>query len=470
MSPMTTPTTCYSGARNGECDTIRLATESNLLGVHLDGKNGIKRVASEAIRSNFICVGHSQWDNDHHASVYLNPSRLPVESDEPTLSRPLDRDDADASVVSTSVPTANASVVSTKSLGTEPSSKSNASSLNIESKSKEIIEASPVSERMDGRLVLTTPEAEYTAILTGFRPLCPCLACWGNVSMGVWLGSADDSQLRLYMPNIGNGTLDQVMSLSTEVLTFKTPVLAIDFASTKSLEVLAVACQDGTIQLITWRGDAFEELGSYQVIVDGPILTVRVQESLGTLNVFVGSMCGYVCLLSRTESHAPNQWDGPSMIVEGLHDQAIESADSVVVVNSYDNIVAVGTYGGRCILYTKLNFRYYKVWECQLPYSVHGILIQQDRFERWLLLVTTRRSLHLFLKTKGKDFSKGKDLVSADTYGSANVQNRLQALLKPKTPPPPTLEIIETAEDSNSQVEEQGHLSEELKKEGKEPS
>ncbi|CAJ1936419.1 unnamed protein product [Cylindrotheca closterium] len=452
MSPMTTPTTCYSGARNGECNTIRLATESNLLGVHIDYKHGIKRVSSEAIRSNFICVGHSQWDNDHNTSVFLNPSRLPVESDEPTLSRPLDRDDADASVVSNSVPAGGASVVSTKSIGTDPQSKSNASSLNTESKSNEN-QSSSEPEKMDGRLVLTTPEAEYTAVLTGFRPLSPCLACWGDISMGVWLGSADDSQLRLYMPNRANGTLDLVMSLPSEVLAFKTSVLAIDFASTQSLEVLAVACQDGTIKLITWKGDAFEEMGFYQVIVDGPILTVRVQESLGTLNVFVGSLCGYVCLLSRTESHGPNQWDGPKMVVEGLHNQAIESADSVVVVNSFDNIIAVGTHGGRCILCTRIKNRYVKVWECQLPYSVHGILLQRDEDgDRLLLLATTRRSLHLFLKTNGKDFSKGNGLESEATYCAANVQNRLVALLKPEAPLHP--EIVGEVEDSNNEVDE----------------
>lgn len=466
MSPMTTPTTCYSGARNGNCDTIRFATESNLLGVQIDRKNGIKRVASEAIRSNFICVGHSQWNNDHHASVYLNPSRLPAESDEPTLSRPLDRDDTDASVVSASVPTANASVVSTKSLSTEQS-KSNATSLSTESKSNDNVPSSAEPEKMDSRLVLTTPETEYTAVMTGFRPICPCLARWGDLSTGVWLGSADDSQLRLYMPNRAKGKLDLVMSLPSEVFAFKTPVLAIDFVSSKSLEVLAVACQDGTIKLITWKGDAFEELGFYQVIVDGPILTVRVQESLGTLNVFVGSLCGYVCLLSRTEAHAPNQWDGPRMVIEGLRNKAIESADSVVVVNIYDNIIAVGTHGGRCILCTGIKNRYFKLWECQLPYSVHGILLQKEDSERLVLLATTRRSLHLFLKTKGKDFSKGNGLESEKTYSAANVQDRLLALLN-KPEKPPLAETVDEIKDSNSEVEEPGRTDKESKNEGEE--
>jgi hypothetical protein len=42
----------------------------------------------------------------------------------------------------------------------------------------------------------------------------------------MWLGSADDVRLRLYIPDESDGTLQQSTSLAEECFTFKTPVMA----------------------------------------------------------------------------------------------------------------------------------------------------------------------------------------------------------------------------------------------------
>ena len=100
---------------------------------------------------------------------------------------------------------------------------------------------------------------------------------------------------------------------------------------------LTGACQDGTIQLLTWKenpskekgGIDFPDLSSFKVIVDGPLVTLQLQSYPNYLRVVIGSLCGYVCQLVRpTTSLNSTSWEGPSMIVEGFWNEALESDDS----------------------------------------------------------------------------------------------------------------------------------------------
>lgn len=102
------------------------------------------------------------------------------------------------------------------------------------------------------------------------------------------------------------------------------------------------------------------------------------------------------------------------MVVQGYWNHSIDLEDSVLVVHAVPkyNMVAIGTLAGRCILYkgikssqtgtynpNKSGWRYRKIWECVLPYPIHGIVVlhlplQQPR--SFNFLVTTKRSIHWF--------------------------------------------------------------------------
>lgn len=464
MSPLTTATSCYSGARNGKGGIIQLATENNLLGVGLDRGNDIKTSTVQFPSSNWICVGFSQWDDKTQAMAFLNTSRMPIEDDGPTLSRmALDRDDTDGSIITPSAPPSSASV-SNRSLSTEPSAKPLPGASTTEAQTKKQILADEETEpsKIEAKLVLQTEEGDYTAILANFRPLCPCLARWGNKSIGVWLGSADDNRLRLYVPDESDQSLQQSTLLTEERLTFTTPVMAIDYISTEpSSQVLAVACQDGTIQLITWSGDMFHNWNSYQVIVDGPILSLHLHALPESLEVVVGSLCGYVCRLSRSKSSDDNRWAGPTMVVQGYWNQIVQAEDSVMAVHLCDDFVAVGTHGGRCVLYTHRNNMHFKIWECLLPYSVHSIVSQRvdDTSNAILLLVTTRRSIHVFRQTQCEDFlSLESSKRQNQPYSVAAARLRLSGFGKNESPPPDVDDASAKVEGNNDDEHEASQL------------
>eukprot|EP00980_Cylindrotheca_fusiformis_P006620 scaffold1390_cov138-Cylindrotheca_fusiformis.AAC.23 len=419
MSPVTTPTTCYSGANNGKCSTIRLATENDLLGVNLLGDD-IQTTAEQFPPSNLICVGFSQWDDNTHAMAFVNTFR--VEDDGPTLSRMsvTDRDDTDGSIGTAggALPSTNSVGAGNRSLGADSSVKA-PSPTETPVKRESLVEddENDASTRIEARLVLQTERGDYSAALGNFRPLSPCVARWGTESIGVWLGSSDDELLRLYIPNESDHSL-QMHTLTEKFFVFKTPVMAIDFISHSSSEVLAVACQDGSIQLIYWKGDLFENLSQYQVFVDGPILSLQLYALSESVEVLVGSLCGYVCRLSR---------DGPTMVVQGYRNEAIHAEDSVLAVHFGHSYLAVGTHGGRCVLYT--HNTHVQIWECLLPYSVHSIVSHG-----MLLLVTTRRSIHVFRQTK---CDRVLSSSQGDTkYSVERARSRLLKLVKEAVVPP----------------------------------
>jgi hypothetical protein len=140
--------------------------------------------------------------------------------------------------------------------------------------------------------------------------------------------------------------------------------------------------------------------------VDGPLVCLKLDHNpYIALRVTVGSLCGYVCQLTynhqTTDASSPS-WEGPFMVVQDLWNSLLDEEDAVLAVDAHENFVVVGTHVGRCILYaTKNSETFFPVWDCLLPYSVHGIKIVQPRRNEseslnMKLSVTTRRSYHLF--------------------------------------------------------------------------
>ncbi|VEU38734.1 unnamed protein product [Pseudo-nitzschia multistriata] len=318
---------------------------------------------------------------------------------------------------------------------------------------------------------------ESSYALLDFRPLCPCLARWKqeqfpgsnnnnsdsknipgattNTFVGIWLGSADDATLRLYVPSSNDPRALVSVALPQEHFSVDSPVMALDFRSvsweghsdtrkskTENLALpepapltthtLAVACQDGTIRLITWRdrsmGDGtiksnyyghFGEIWSQKVIVDGPLVCIKLDYNhFASFRVIVGSLCGYVCQLTYDNrcSGSESSWEGPFMIVQDLFNSSINTEESVLAVDVFDNYVVIGTQLGRCLLYATYDSEnYFPVWQTVLPYPIHGTKIISRKGERpsvasceegelseaLSVAVITRRSFHLFDAVRG---------------------------------------------------------------------
>ena len=431
-----------------------------------------------------------------------------------------------------------------------------------------------------GRVVLRSKPREYVA-LVDFSPLCPCVARFSsskgsslendnadeyNISdddneesqstrimdIGVWVGSSNDTILRLFVPDQdGDAQLVQHRLDSYPEFSFMTSILAIDYfyddggyrqsdveqqngaaGAGGGHSTLAVACQDGTICLIIWEeGLEFKNIQSTTVIVDGPIVTLQLSplrrrgrskaSGRRLLQVLVGSLCGYVCRLvehdvvlvtdtgtntakdnadgnedkkddyDRELARKRSRWGGPFMVVQGYWNHSIDLEDSVLVVHAVPkyNMVAIGTLAGRCILYkgiksshpapynpNRSGWRYRKIWECVLPYPIHGIAalqlpLQQQRC--FNLLVTTKRSIHWFQATgnsepyekllqmdeddeeepeitigglteEGMRSTNEMKKVDQANYSAATAKERLLALLQRQT----------TAQSSNSHHED----------------
>jgi hypothetical protein len=297
-----------------------------------------------------------------------------------------------------------------------------------------------------------------------FRPLSPRATILdsnvgrggkGAATVGVWVGSADDTKLRLFK-NSNDDTSEALVdaeiclngSLKTGPISFQSPVMAIDCvslpgsstaavatneeqseelapplgqsASTCTRDLVAVACQDGTIGFYGYTWSATDLVLHCQeectVVVDGPIVSVHLNvkgdgcPGQTTVEAVVGSLCGYAARFYKklgSSGHDSETWQGPFMVAEGFGTGPDAQEDSILAVHAWDDKVALGTFSGRCLLYGKdgnegredYGLPY---WDCQLPDPIHGIchLPAVDNQEETVqLLVTTRRSIHVFQET-----------------------------------------------------------------------
>ncbi|KAG7368702.1 hypothetical protein IV203_031445 [Nitzschia inconspicua] len=286
-----------------------------------------------------------------------------------------------------------------------------------------------------------TPRPHYFSTLLDFRPLNPCIAVWNletNTQVtGVFVGSADDASVRFYVPSLSNPRSLVSTPLPDEHFLVEAPVMALDFYEVRWPEftmcTLAMGCQDGTIQLVTWEcsingsTDLFYNTSSHRVIVDGPLVCIKLDYNDSTsLRVTVGSLCGYVCQLfyKQVGNHSSSsEWEGPFLVAQDLWNSLLDEEDSVLAVDAIDNFVAVGTQVGRCILYaTRDSENYFPVWQCLLPYSTHDIRILKGDDEGTMsIAVTTRRSFHLFRVTRGSVgwiHKPSKKIYHADIAGT----------------------------------------------------
>jgi hypothetical protein len=245
---------------------------------------------------------------------------------------------------------------------------------------------------------------------------------------------------------------------------------------------LAVGCQDGTVRLILFHirsgesgGAPFVVVDETTMVVDGPIMCIDIlhlqPDSTGFADtptpgrrmrgghqqyrrhVVFGCLPGYVAEMYQTfasfepesmpDAEQPARWDGPFMVAEGFRNQRINMEDSVLAVHLMNTCctlsstrVCIGAYSGRCLLYERRAPGQYEwLWECQLPYSIHGI----DSIPRplsWsrqakdhdileanpivptsavlgppLLVLTTSRSIHLFQSEQDEPTTTGTEMT-----------------------------------------------------------
>ena len=129
------------------------------------------------------------------------------------------------------------------------------------------------------------------------------------------------------------------------------------------------------------------------------------------------------------------EWQGPVMVTQGFWNPSLQTEDSVVCVYGFGDVyVAMGTLSGRCLLYRQIGGSHFKLWECILPYSIHGICHVGDTNSKIRLLVSTRMSIHVL------------DLynlpATPDNFSAESARLRLHALLQERRQAPaqsPTL-------------------------------
>lgn len=223
--------------------------------------------------------------------------------------------------------------------------------------------------------------------------------------------------------NDGEGDKYQIQQQETSARNGDDDKSEADQAKPKELEEchqLAVACQDGTIRFLWLYWSPALEIQcqeKYTVIVDGPIICLHLNydQSRGLIEAVFGSLCGYAARFLQKTVGKDFDWQGPFMVAEGFWNLQQTQEDSVLAVHAWDNKVAIGTYSGRCLLYgpTSCNLSNdygQPFWDCCLPEPINGLCHIPTK-SSVLLLVSTRRSIHVFQemsKTYCPDMAKRK--------------------------------------------------------------
>ena len=356
----------------------------------------------------------------------------------------------------------------------------------MEQREEEEEEDQELSQPVARLLLYNRQKSKYFLKGLDFRPLSPCVQVVSpqttsddtnnSEQVVVWVGSADDSKIRLFRPP-GDDSSDVLVEISLgekkataascggdnqkkkcHPFSFDSPVMAIDslalppqpgttnpttaenVGATENEtnqqpddkvdvhhdNILAVACQDGIIRMIGYTVSAEYALQSreeYTVTVDGPIISISLhfKRETGTVEAIFGSLCGYVARFLKQihleplvdvstdgttssnydRSRLVGKWRGPFMVAEGFFMHGEVQEDSVLSVHAWEGKVAVGTYSGRCLLYGPFSENEaddygQPFWDCQLSDAIHGICILPTTKSSMLLLVTTRKSIHLF--------------------------------------------------------------------------
>jgi hypothetical protein len=482
MWPLTSGSTCYSGTRKLDSKSrARFAIEWHTCALTFDGDASERpslswREITESEDDSLVCVGYSattQWECLALVDASkLQPTSAPNQNPAHEASR--DLDDHSVSTATTRAPLDTSSghdqahLTSSTGSITEPNSHHlpPAEIFHPTGNVALLILRNLIAE--DGT---DFPAEEYTATLD-FRPLAPTACQLVTTAMdtatdsskarptGIWLGSSDNTKIHWFEPRPDNSSLE-ARSIESEdpAFQFTSPVMAIDFQTAKQgndvRNCLAVACQDGTIRTITfgYNMGKFVDVRHQQVIVDGPIVCIDLQvvtnpnSQVGVkLRVTAGSLCGYV--MELFVDPATCDTEGPYMVGEGFWNAAVKAEDSVLAVRASGDTVFVGTQSGKLLVYgtdqyneTDSPSEYQLLWQCQLPYSIHSVCCVHDTSQ---LLVTTRRSLHVFKKTITFDYKARAASIKS------NLLNMIEALEREQAAATDTAKINATTQEDSS--------------------
>jgi hypothetical protein len=281
------------------------------------------------------------------------------------------------------------------------------------------------TEEFKAELVWNVHNQTELRILLDTRPLTPHLSSDGLL----WIGSADDCFLKCYRRTDHEMIQQFDFQMSHAAVSFTSPIMTLTSTPlADDRQCLAVGCQDGTVRILEYsHQDGVQNGKEHTIVVDGPIMSLdlcyytttnnntgNVEETTTLLHLLVGSMCGYVCRMTRGVSTTETTWHGPDLIVEGLWNG--DSEDAVLAVcgmtnQQHDNRIAIGTLSGW--LYIVTHDAGVLLWKCLLPYAIHAILQDGEK-----LIVTTKRTVHVL----------EEDVVSL-SFSASLAKERLETIL-----------------------------------------
>jgi hypothetical protein len=373
VTQLSSPTTCYTGLKNGSF----LASATHVVEIN-ESWQQVQATPIQLPSSKFSCVGYTRTKDDQVYCILKDEEvMITTEHDEHTI----------LSTANESV--TNASRRQGTTTGTIPSNELGANLLTEESPTAtEAFRAALIWHRIDQK-ELKLPF--YS------RPLTPHLSSDGLL----WVGSADHCCLNCY-----RRTEQEIIQLdfpeSTAAFLFTSPIMRlISMALTSDQQCLAIGCQDGTVSLVEYSIKAGVQHGkAHTVIVDGPIMSLDLYfTDKDELHVLVGSMCGYICRLTRIS----NIWHGPDLIVDNLWNG--DSDDAVLAVCGMTrNRIAVGTHSGW--LYVVSHSTGVLLWNCLVSYAIHSVVQNGNT-----LVVTTKRTLHVFEEQCAPDLLRSATLA-----------------------------------------------------------
>jgi len=262
--------------------------------------------------------------------------------------------------------------------------------------------------RPKARLILKRPHQQSCSTEIDYRPLSPCLAAspLTDTDCCVIVGSAEEPLLHAYVPR---GTTLEPCKL-TSAFHVSSPVLALQYRRVDDCHIIAIACQDGMLQIVRWTHSS--NISVHTVIVDGPLACLQIVKDGCRARLLVGSLSGHVCELSSLRNAS---WLGPSMILQDISYNGTE--DPVLAVHRFAlrgcNYVVIGTQSGQCLMLRQSHpTEWSQVWKACFPYSVHGLHWSTSEMT---LVVITRRSAHI--------------CQGVADFGTALLKTRLRTLL-----------------------------------------
>jgi hypothetical protein len=364
VTQLSSPTTCYSGLKNGS----QLASATHIVEMN-EFRQRVRARPISLPSDSYSCVGFACIKDDY---VYCL-----LERKEPVIPT-VDEGDAQTIMSAANEASMAGSASRRQSIVSTPSA-----AASQEPVANPITEESSatVIEKFKAELVWQQHNQTELKLPLDTRPLTPHLSSDGLL----WIGSADDCLLKCYR-RTDHEIIQVDFQKATAAVSFTSPIMTL--ASTPladGRQCLAVGCQDGTVRVLEYSRQAGVQNGKARtIVVDGPIMSLDLCYSGNDeLHLLVGSMCGYVCRMTRVSK----TWHGPDLVVEGLWNG--ESEDAVLAVcGMTKHRIAIGTHSGW--LYIVTHAAGMLLWKCLLPYAIHAIMQDGEK-----LIVTTKRTLHV---------------------------------------------------------------------------